>query len=162
MSHLRKPRTAEQLWCDCVHEAGHAVIARHLGLQIVQTTTTSVTVRAPAPRPIREYVRVRGGAYRARNLWEAPSVRRELTTAAAGEMAARWILDVEYGGGGRDYMDCVELLRGLGADAKVIDREIVAAQRRALKLIWKLKPEILATAERLRADTKLPKRRKKQ
>jgi hypothetical protein len=71
---------------------------------------------------------------------------------AAGEIAAQVSLH-KLGAGGQNYEDSVKLLKSLGADQMTISR--IRAQRKALRLLYRLHYQIAAVADALLAQSEL-------
>lgn len=128
----------DELW-GSIHEAAHAVIARHLGLQVKLLTLRMARI----PHAVYE------SAYGQRSF-------DRLAVAAAGDEATKLFLGWEQlKNPGGDDARSMERLHALGASEKQIDALMAEARDVARALCGKLRNEILNVAEELRTKREL-------
>ena len=119
-----------------IHEAAHAVVARHFGYPVPKLTMTYA--RIPHPR------------------YDAPddpdSIKR-LLVSCAGNAATLAFLGYTKTGTQDDLMS-LKRLRGLGAGFQLQRRLLRGARELAHELVLALRKEIYAVAKALRRDRK--------
>ncbi len=121
-----------------VHEAAHAVVALHFGLTVERATMTNVII--PHHR----------GYTRPGDFFE------RLIVSESGDAATTLFLDYSDDASNRRHHELsMYRLTCLGADQQMAECLIEAAKCRALKLVPRLKPEILTLAQALRAHRTL-------